>query len=213
MPSTKAEHEIDSRELKRKRILRAAIEVFAEKGFFSARMTDVAKEAGVADGTLYLYFEGKEHLLISVFDDIMKQFIGRIQHEISKVDAPLEKLRAMVRIHMETLGADRPLAHVLQIETRHSRRFMNLFTRGRLGEYLNVIRLIIEEGQASGTIRDDISPGLAINFVFGSVDELVTSWLLADEPTNLAAQAEQIVGLLTDGLVPRKGLMATTPPA
>jgi len=203
MPKTEEGHEIDSRELKRKRILRAAIEVFAEKGFFAARMTDVAKEAGVADGTLYLYFEGKEHLLISVFDDIMRRFVGRIQNEIEEIDAPLEKLRAMVRIHMETLGEDRPLAHVLQIETRHSRRFMNLFNRGRLGEYLNIIRLIIEEGQASGTIRNDISPGLAINFVFGSVDELVTSWLLADEPGNLAAQAEQIVGLLTDGLVPR----------
>jgi len=203
MPSTEAEHEIDSRELKRKRILRAAIEVFAEKGFFAARMTDVAKEAGVADGTLYLYFEGKEHLLISVFDDIMKRFVGRIQNEISEIDGPLEKLRVMVGIHLETLGEDRPLAHVLQIETRHSRRFMNLFNRGRLGEYLNVIRLIVEEGQASGAIRDDISPGLAINFVFGAVDELVTSWLLADEPGNLAAEAEQIVGLLTDGLTRR----------
>jgi len=203
MATDEAEPELDSREQKRKRILRAAIVVFAEKGFFSARMADIAKQANVADGTLYLYFEGKEHLLISVFDDIMKRFVDRIRSDVETVDSPLERLRVLVRIHLETLGQDLPLAHVLQIETRHSRRFMNLFTRGRLGEYLDLIRSIIEEGQADGSIRDDIPPGLAINLVFGAVDELVTSWLLEDEPRDLAGQAEQIMMLLTDGLKPR----------
>lgn len=203
MEEDATENGLDTRERKRRRILRAAIEVFAERGFFAARMTDVAKGAEVADGTLYLYFEGKEHLLISVFDDILSQFVDRVRREVSKVDSPLEKLKSMVRVHLETLGGDRALAHVLQIETRHSRRFMNLFTRGRLGEYLNVIRSIIEEGQQTGAIRDDITSGLAINFVFGAVDELVTSWLLEEEPRDLAGQAEQIVTLLTDGLTPR----------
>jgi TetR/AcrR family fatty acid metabolism transcriptional regulator len=165
-------------------------------------MTDIAKRAEVADGTLYLYFEGKEHLLISVFDDIMKRFVDRIRREIATVGSSLDRLRILVKIHLETLGHDPPLAHVLQIETRHSRRFMNLFTRGRLGEYLDEIRTIIENGQAEGTIRDDVPPALAINFVFGAVDELVTSWLLADDPGDLSAQAEKIVELLTDGLVP-----------
>jgi TetR/AcrR family fatty acid metabolism transcriptional regulator len=196
------DHDRSSREKKRQRILRAAIEVFAEKGFFAARMTDVAKAAEVADGTLYLYFEGKEHLLISIFDDILSQFVRRVRAEVAKVDAPLDKLNAMVRVHLETLGGDRPLAHVLQIETRHSRRFMNLFTQGRLGEYLDVIRSIIEEGQRTGSIRNDITSGLAINFVFGAVDELVTSWLLEEEARDLAGQTGQIVALLTDGLTP-----------
>ncbi|MEJ2581712.1 MAG: TetR/AcrR family transcriptional regulator, partial [Acidobacteriota bacterium] len=136
MPESQKSRELTPRELKRNRILRAAIEVFASKGYFAARMTDVAAEADVADGTLYLYFEGKEHLLMSIFDGVLGRFIDHLDAEISELTDPTEKLAVMVRLHLETVGRDRALANVLQIETRHSRRFMSLFTRGKLGEYL-----------------------------------------------------------------------------
>ena len=194
---------LSSREVKHRKILRAAIEVFARKGYFAARMTDVAKSAEVADGTLYLYFEGKEHLLLSIFDDVLSRFIGRLREEVDHLDDPLDKIRVMVRLHLETLGRDRALAHVLQIETRHSRRFMSVFTRGRLGEYLNLVRSIIEEGQELGTFRRDISPGLATNVVFGAVDELVMSWILADQPGDLVRHADPLLEMLFQGMVVR----------
>jgi TetR/AcrR family fatty acid metabolism transcriptional regulator len=202
MPESEKSRELTPREQKRNRILRAAIEVFATKGYFAARMTDVAEAAQVADGTLYLYFEGKEHLLMSIFDDVLGRFITRLDEEISQIDDPLEKLNLMVRLHLETLGRDHALAHVLQIETRHSRRFMSLFTRGKLGEYLNRVRDIIMEGQESGAFRGDISPGLATNLVFGAVDELVTSWLLATQPGDLLRHHSPLVRMLTDGIAP-----------
>jgi len=202
MPESQTARALSPREQKRQRILRAAIEVFARKGFFSSRMTDVAKSASVADGTLYLYFEGKEHLLTSIFDDVLGRFIERTRHEIESVDDPADKLRIMVRLHLETLGRDRDLAHVLQIETRHSRQFMSLLTRGKLGEYLSLLRGIIEEGQELGSFRRDISPGLATNLVFGAVDELVNSWLLSDEPGDLLRHCVPLCRLLAEGLVP-----------
>ncbi len=202
MPESQTARELSPREQKRKRILRAAIEVFARKGFFSARMTDVARAAEVADGTLYLYFEGKEHLLTSIFDDVLTRFIDRAEVEVERLDDPIDKLRIMVRLHLETLGRDRDLAHVLQIETRHSRRFMTLLTHGKLGEYLSLLRAIIEEGQDLGSFRRDISAGLATNLVFGAVDELVNSWLVADEPGDLVRHHAPLCRLLTEGLVP-----------
>jgi TetR/AcrR family fatty acid metabolism transcriptional regulator len=202
MPENQTVRQLSSRDLKRKNILRAAIKVFASKGYFSARMTDVAKEADVADGTLYLYFDGKEHLLLSIFEDVLSSFIQRLKSEIAELADPKAKLNIMVRLHLETLGRDRSLAHVLQIEMRHSRRFMSLFTRGRLGEYLSLLRDIIAEGQELGTFRRDISPGLATNLVFGAVDELVTSWLLADEPGDLLRHQTPLLNLLSEGLVP-----------
>jgi TetR/AcrR family fatty acid metabolism transcriptional regulator len=201
MPESRSSRRLSSREVKHRKILRAAIDVFASKGYFSARMTDVAKEAEVADGTLYLYFEGKEHLLLSIFDDVLGRFIDRLKEEIADLDDPVAKLRVMVRLHLETLGRDRALAHVLQIETRHSRRFMSVFTRGKLGEYLNLLRSIIEEGQESGAFRRDISPGLATNVVFGAVDELVMSWVLADQPGDLTRQVDPMLGILTRGMM------------
>jgi TetR/AcrR family fatty acid metabolism transcriptional regulator len=202
MPESEKSRELTNREQKRQRILRAAIDVFASKGYFAARMTDIAEAAKVADGTLYLYFEGKEHLLMSVFDSVLGRFIERLDGEIEKIDDPIDKLSIMIRLHLETLGRDHALAHVLQIETRHSRRFMSLFTRGKLGEYLNRVRNIIIEGQESGVFRGDISPGLATNLVFGAVDEIVTSWLLAERPGDLVRHHRPLVRMLTDGIAP-----------
>ncbi len=202
MPGGAKERAYTPRELKRRRILRAAIDVFAEKGYFAARMTDVAHRAGVADGTLYLYFDGKEHLLISIFDEMLSEFISRARHEIEDVEDPLEKLRILIRLHLEALGRDRALAHVMQIETRHSRRFMHLFTRGRLGEYLGLLRSIVEEGQELGRFRKEPGPGFVTKVIFGAVDELVTSWLLADSPSDLGKELPKLMRLLTQGLVP-----------
>lgn len=202
MPESDTTRELSPREQKYRRIQRAAIEVFASKGYFGARMTDVATAAQVADGTLYLYFDGKEHLLMSIFDGVLGRFIERLDEEIATIEDPVQKLSVMVRLHLETLGRDQALAHVLQIETRHSRRFMSLFTRGKLGEYLNRVREIIEEGQKVGAFRRDISPGLATNLVFGAVDELVMSWLLADNPGDLLRHHQPLVRMLTDGITP-----------
>jgi TetR/AcrR family fatty acid metabolism transcriptional regulator len=204
MPESDTTRELSPREQKYRRIQRAAIEVFASKGYFGARMTDVAEAAQVADGTLYLYFDGKEHLLMSIFDAVLGRFIERLDEEIATIEDPVQKLSVMVRLHLETLGRDHALAHVLQIETRHSRRFMSLFTRGKLGEYLNRVRDIIEEGQKVGAFRRDISPGLATNLVFGAVDELVMSWLLADNPGDLLRHHQPLVRMLTDGITPRR---------
>ncbi len=202
MPGGATERALTPREMKRRRILRAAVEVFAEKGYFAARMTDVAHRAEVADGTLYLYFEGKEHLLVSIFDEMLGGFIDQLKAEIQGLADPMEKLKIMIRLHLEALGRDRALAHVMQIETRHSRRFMSLFTRGRLGEYLGLFRRIIEEGQELGRFRRDIKPRVATMVVFGAVDELVTSWLLADRETRLERELPGLIKLLSQGLVP-----------
>ncbi len=202
MPHSPTARRLSPKETKKARILRAAIDVFADKGFFAARMTDVAKEAQVADGTLYLYFEGKENLLLSIFEDVLSRFIERLRSEIVSLHDPVDKLRVMVRLHLETLGRDRALASVLQIEMRNSRRFMSEFARGRLGEYLSMVREIIEEGQETGIFRPSINSALATNVIFGAVDEMATSWLLADSPYDLLRNHHQILEILCQGMVP-----------
>ncbi len=202
MPGSDSARKLTPREFKRKKILRAAIEVFARDGYFSARMTDVAKAADVADGTLYLYFDGKEHLLLSVFDDALERFIDQLKQEMERLDDPLAKLKVMVRLHLEALGRDRALAHVLQIETRHSRKFMRLLSRGKLGEYLSLLNDIVKEGQDLGSFRRDVNTGLATNVIFGAVDELVNRWLLADEPGDLTQYQGPLLKMLFQGIVP-----------
>jgi len=190
----------DTRERRRAEIVRAAVAVFAERGYFAARMREVAERAGVADGTLYLYFRGKEDLLVSLLEEYTRAFLVRARRDIAALTDPREKLRVVVERHLASLEADRALAYVFQIELRHSRRFLRTVARGPLAEYLQLLQMIMSEGMRAAVFRADVPAEVAARAVFGAVDELVTSWVLASRPRPLAAQAGPLLRLLLGGL-------------
>ena len=194
-----------SRERKRSAILRAAVEVFSERGYFGARMREVADRAGVADGTLYLYFDGKEHLLVSVLEEYAGAFLTGARRDSDAVGEPQAQLRTVVERHLRSLEADRALARVFQIELRHSRRFLRQVARGQVAAYLQLLEEILARGARDGSFRSDIPPDVAARAVFGAVDELVTAWVLASRPRPLAEQAGPLLRLLLDGLQTREG--------
>jgi TetR/AcrR family fatty acid metabolism transcriptional regulator len=194
-----------SRERKRSAILRAAVEVFAERGYFGARMREVAERAGVADGTLYLYFKGKEHILVSLLEEHTHAFLVRARRDAATFEDPRKKLRCVVERHLASLEGDRALARVFQIELRHSRRFLRQIARGQVAMYLQLLQEIIEQGVASGCFRADVPADVAARAVFGAVDELITAWVLAGRPRPLAEQAGPLLRLLLEGVEARRG--------
>src|SRR5204863_7313831 len=113
---------------KRERILRAAIEVFARNGYFNAKVSEIAKAAGVADGTIYLYFDAKEDLLVTIFREHTRNYLQSLERELAHVRRPEERIRIAIRHHLEALGRDRSLAIVAQVELRHSLKFMSLLS-------------------------------------------------------------------------------------
>lgn len=186
---------------KRERILRAAIDVFAEHGYFNAKVAQIAKAAGVADGTIYLYFDGKEDLLITIFREHTRNYLHSLEQQVANINRADERLRIAVRHHLEALGRDRALAVVSQVELRHSLKFMSLFSQQEVADYLNVIRKIVEQGQAEGTFRRHVHPQLVAKAIFGILDEMVTSWMLSDKHYDLPQQADQVSDLLLTGLL------------
>ncbi len=188
------------RERKRVAILRAAVEVFAKRGYPGARMREVAERAGVADGTLYLYFRGKEALLIATLEEHAEAFLSRARRDASRLADPRDKLAAVARRHLASLERDRELAHVFQIELRHSRRFLRQVALGQVAQYLALIERIIRDGTASGHFRADVPAEVSARAVFGAIDELVTGWVLSARPRALAEQAEPLLRLLLQGL-------------
>jgi TetR/AcrR family fatty acid metabolism transcriptional regulator len=186
---------------KRERILRAAVDVFAEFGYFNAKVAQIAKSAGVADGTIYLYFDGKEDLLITIFREHTRNYLHSLEQKLANINRAEERLRIAVRHHLETLGNDRCLAVVSQVELRHSLKFMSLFSQEEVADYLNVIRRIVEYGQAEGTFRRNVHPQLVAKSIFGILDEMVTSWILSEKDYDLAASAEPIADLILTGLL------------
>jgi TetR/AcrR family fatty acid metabolism transcriptional regulator len=185
---------------KRDAILRAAIETFAARGFFNAQVADVARGAGVAAGTVYLYFRGKDDLLISIFERTMKEAIAAGRESVAARTSPLEQLREIATLHLERLGRDRDLAVVFQVELRQSTKFMERFSATYLREYLGIIRDVIAKGQAKGVFRKQINPTLAAKMLFGALDEMATNWILSHREYSLAAEADAVVDLLVGGL-------------
>ena len=185
---------------KREAILRAAIATFAARGFFNAQVADVARGAGVAAGTVYLYFRGKDDLLISIFERTMKDAIAAGRKTVAARATPLERLRGIAALHLERLGRDRELAVVFQVELRQSTKFMEQFSATYLREYLGIIRDVIAEGQAAGAFRKEINPTLAAKMLFGALDEMATNWILSRRRYSLAAEADAVVDLFVGGL-------------
>lgn len=189
---------------KREAILKAATEVFARNGYFSSKVSDIAKAAGVADGTVYLYFKSKEEILHSIFDRTMEQGIEQAKIELAKCRTPQEKLRCLSKLHLARLGADRDLAIVFQVELRGSTKFMEEFSAAGFGEYLNLIRAIFEEGQASGVFRKDLHAKTCAKILYGALDEMATNWILSEKGYELMPMSDAVLDVFFNGVVSKK---------
>jgi TetR/AcrR family fatty acid metabolism transcriptional regulator len=185
---------------KREAILRAATQVFARNGYFNSKVADIAKAAGVADGTVYLYFKSKEEILHSVFDVAMEEAISEGRRELEAIDDPREKLRRIARLHLERLGADRDLAVVFQVELRGSTKFMEEFSAAGFAEYLGMIRATVEEGQRAGIFRQELNAKLVAKMLFGALDEMATNWILSKRRYKLVPMAEQVMDIFLNGV-------------
>jgi TetR/AcrR family fatty acid metabolism transcriptional regulator len=185
---------------KREAILRAAIKVFAGKGFFNSKVADIASEAGIADGTVYLYFKSKHDILHSVFDRAMEEFISEGKRELAEIAEADGRLRRIAELHLERLGADRDLAIVFQIELRGSTKFMEEFSAAGFAEYLGIIHGAIEDGQKSGVFRRDLNATVCSKILYGALDEMVTNWILSKKSYPLAPLADEVLKVFFDGM-------------
>ena len=185
---------------KRAAILRAAITVFARCGYFNSKVADIARQAGVADGTVYLYFKSKEDILPSIFDRSVEEALGAARERVQRLSDPREKLRQIAHMHLERLGADRDLAVVFQVELRGSTKFMEEFSAAGFAEYLALIRSTFEEGQRAGMFRADLNARVVAKVLFGALDEMATNWILSKRRYKLAPMADQVLDIFLNGV-------------
>ena len=187
---------------KRERILKAATQVFAQYGFYKSKIAEIAKLANVADGTIYLYFKNKDDLLISLFEDEMNRIISNMKEEVNKVEGFENKIRIFIQVHLDLISSNKELAEVLQIELRQSHKFMKEYMGTKLNDYLNIISLIIRQGQRNGEVRPDIIPGIAKRILFGALDELSGFWVLSkNKRYSLAISGKTLGDILINGLL------------
>jgi TetR/AcrR family fatty acid metabolism transcriptional regulator len=185
---------------KYQRILDAAVAVFADKGFFTSRISDIADRAGVADGTVYLYFKNKEEILMTAINTAFDAFMVHARTEVEKLPSPAQRLRRLAFLHLDALGSNRNLAVVFQMELRQSTRFLSEFSHHHMVEYLRLVRAAINDGQQQGIFRHDLSEKIAANCFFGALDEMVTSWVLSTHEYRLSNVADSVVDIFLNGM-------------
>jgi len=201
---------------KRERILAAAERIFARRGFFAARVSEIAKDAGVADGTIYLYFKSKDDLLISLFESRMKQVNEVLRAAIAELP-PSEQLSAFIRAYLRLVHDEPAAAEVLTIELRQSSKFMKEYENPQFADFLRMLGGIIAAGQQRGELDPTIPSHVAARMIFGMLDELALAWVLAKQPIrsstisaptpgtrpkkfDIVRAADWVVALVTSGL-------------
>jgi TetR/AcrR family fatty acid metabolism transcriptional regulator len=188
---------------KRIRILDAALKIFASRGFYNAKVSEVAKEAGVADGTIYLYFESKDALLIALFEDRMQRIIARATDEIAHSEGTvLDKIRQAIALHLSLVLDDPDLAEFITVELRQSGKFVKEYDNPKFTEYLRIFRDLILAGQEQGLIRRTVDARLVVRAIFGALDELLLTLRLThrNRSVDLNATVDGLCDIFFDGI-------------
>ncbi|MET3697333.1 TetR family transcriptional regulator [Bacillus oleivorans] len=182
-----------------KQIIDAAVVVIAENGYHQAQVSKIAKQAGVADGTIYLYFKNKEDILISLFQEKMGSFIERLDALISDEETAAAKLKVLIENHFLMLSQDPHLAIVTQLELRQSNKELRKKINEVLKGYLQLVDRILSQGVETGEFIKNLDIRLARQMIFGTLDETVTNWVMKDQKYNLPELAPKVHELLLVG--------------
>src|SRR5690625_108610 len=185
---------------KYKQIIDAAVKVIAENGYHASQVSKIAKQAGVADGTIYLYFKNKDDILVSVFQEKMGQFIEKITQSINEENRADDKLLKLIKMHFRQFENDHHLAVVTQLELRQSNIELRTHINQVLKSYLNVLDAIIQEGIDDQIFHQELNIPLVRQMIFGTIDEIVTNWVMKEHKYSLAEQAISVHSLIIKGL-------------
>ncbi len=185
-------------------IIDAAVIAIAENGYHQTQVSKIARQAGVADGTIYLYFKNKEDILISLFQEKVGTFAVKMKESIQIKAKAAEQLRMLVENHFTMLTEDPYLAVVTQLELRQSNKELRLKINEVLKEYLLLIDQILQGGIDDGEFRSNLNIRLARQMIFGTLDEMITTWVMNDQKYDLTASASDVVEMLLNGFSAEK---------
>jgi len=188
---------------KPQQIIEAAVRVFARKGYYNSRVSDIAREAGIAAGTIYLYFRTKDDILVTLFREKMAQFVGSLRKAIADEPHAVAKLSRLIRLHFEMLEGDAQLAEVVQVELRQGQKFFRGASSQEIGSYFALIASVLDEGVAEGRFRAGLPVKVATKALFGAMDQMATSWVLGKRGYRLADTADALADIFLRGLGPR----------
>jgi TetR/AcrR family fatty acid metabolism transcriptional regulator len=185
---------------KPQQIIDAAIRVFARNGYYNSRVSDIAREAGIASGTIYLYFKTKDEILVTLFREKMAEWVAFARREMAGEPDPVAKIRRLVALHFSVLERDPDLAEVVQVELRQGHKFFRGASAHEVSAYFELIAAVLQEGIAAGQFRADLPVKVATKVLFGAMDQVATSWVLGKRAYRLGDAAEPVAAIFLQGV-------------
>ncbi len=185
---------------KPQQIIEAAVRVFARKGYYNSRVSDIAREAGIAAGTIYLYFKTKDDILVTLFRDKMADFVGVLRKAIAGEADAASKIRRLVSLHFRILEESPDLAEVVQVELRQGQKFFRGASSQEIGAYFALIGSVLEEGVAEGRFRSGLPVKVATQILSGAMDQMATSWVLGKRGYQLVDTADAVAEIFLQGV-------------
>ncbi len=185
---------------KHQQIIEAAVRVFARNGYYNSRVADIAKEAGIASGTIYLYFKTKDEILVTLFREKMADFVAHLRKAIAIEPDAVARLRRLIALHFQLLEEDPDLAEVVQVELRQGQKFFRGASGVEVNAYFSLIASVLEEGVASGVFREDLPIKSVTKTLFGAMDQMATSWVLGKRNYKLSETADAVAEIFLNGL-------------
>lgn len=185
---------------KPRQIIEAAIRVFARNGYYNSRVSDIAREAGIASGTIYLYFKTKDEILVTLFREKMAEWVAHVRGEIASEPDAVAKLHRLVALHFSVLERHPELAEVVQVELRQGQKFFRGASAHEVSAYFDLIGSVIQEGIAAGQVRPDVPVKVATKVLFGAMDQMATSWVLGKRAYRLSDAAEPVASIFLKGV-------------
>ena len=188
---------------KPQQIIEAAVRVFAREGYYNSRVSDIAREAGIAAGTIYLYFKTKDDILVTLFRDKMAEFVGALRKAIAGEPDAASKVRRLVSLHFRMLEENPDLAEVVQVELRQGQKFFRGASSQEIGAYFALIGSVLEEGVAERRFRSDLPVKVATKMLFGAMDQMATSWVLGKRGYQLVDTSDAVAEIFLHGVAAR----------
>ena len=185
---------------KPQQIIEAAVRVFARRGYYNSRVSDIAREAGIAAGTIYLYFKTKDDILVTLFRDKMADFVGALRKAIADEPDAASKVRGLVSLHFRMLEENPELAEVVQVELRQGQKFFRGASGQEIGAYFALISSVLEEGVAEVRFRSSLPVKVATKMLFGAMDQMATSWVLGKRGYRLVDTADAVAEVFLQGV-------------
>lgn len=183
------------------RILKAAEGIFAQKGFQSATISDIAKKAKVSEATIYEYFSSKEELLFAIPAQTIKEYHEKNQEILPYIQGATDKLRFLIKRHLGLYAENPDYANVVMLNLKVNRNFLKTdaykIVQSSADKYLQIIK----QGIDSGELRSDINPFVVRSMIWGTIEHSVTRKSMLGKPSNLHSLADDIASTVFDGII------------